>query len=123
MDNSHFSELMKLRLNGDQQTKNSLTIDGENLLGVNAIKRMYQLNEYGPLWNEETSKQLFSEINEAVALDGLRREDYNLPGLESMINGQQLKDLNAKDRVEHELALTESVLRLNYHLRFGKVDP
>ena len=123
LDNSHFNELMKARLTGDPQTKNSLTIDGEKLLGVNAIKRMYQLNEYRPLWNEETSKQLFSEINEAVALDGLRREDYNLPGLESMINGQQLKDLNAKDRVEHELALTESVLRLNYHLRFGKVDP
>ena len=123
LDNSHFSELMKLRLNGDQQTKNSLTIDGENLLGVNAIKRIYQLNDYGPLWNEETSKQLFSEINEAVALDGLRKQDYTLPGIESMINGQQLIDLDTKNRVERELALTESFLRLNYHLRFGKVDP
>lgn len=123
LDNSQFSELMKARLNVGQQTTNNLTIDGEKLLGVNAIKRIYQLNDYGPLWNEPASKQLSNEINEAVSLDGLQKQDYTLPGLESLFNGQQLKDLNAKDRVERELALTESFLRLNYHLRFGKVDP
>lgn len=122
-DNLQVSELMKLRLNIGQQTKNNLDIDGEKLLGVNAIKRMYLLNDYGPLWNEGTSKQLFSEINEAVALDGLQKQDYILPGIESLIKGQQLKELKTKDLVERELALTESLLRLNYHLRFGKVDP
>jgi hypothetical protein len=35
---------MKLRLNGGQQAKSSLTIDGKKLLGVNAINKMYQLN-------------------------------------------------------------------------------
>ncbi len=123
LDNSHFSEVMKLRLNVGQPPTNSLTLDGERLLGVNAIKRMYRLNNFDPLWNEKTSKQLFSEINEAVTLDGLQKQDYTLPGIESLINGQHLKDLSAKDRVERELALTESLLRLTYHLRFGKVDP
>ena len=123
LDNSHFRELMKARLNEGQQIENGLTVDGEKLLAINAIQRIYKLNDYGPLWSEKTSKQLFSEINEAVASDGLQRQDYTLPGLETMINGQQLKDLNVKDRLERELALTESLLRLSYHLRFGKVDP
>jgi murein L,D-transpeptidase YcbB/YkuD len=69
------------------------------------------------------STQLLNGINGAVALDGLRKQDYMLPGLKSLVNGQQLIKLDTKDRVERELALTESLLRLNYHLRFGKVDP
>ena len=123
LDNSKFRELMQTRLNGGQQTKSSLMIDGEKLLGANAIRELYRMNAYSPLWSEEAKTQLFSEINDSVELDGLRKQDYYLPGLESLSKGQRLKDLSVIDRVDRELALTESFLRLDYHLRFGKVDP
>ncbi len=122
LDDSQFRELMQLRLNGFQQANTSLMVAGEKLLAANAISRMFQLNNYGSLWNEEASKQLLNGISESVALDGLRKQDYMLPGLESLLNGQGLEDLDSKQRIELELALTESLLRLNYHLRFGKVE-
>jgi murein L,D-transpeptidase YcbB/YkuD len=114
---------MRLRLNENQLTKDSLMIGEEILLGINVIKGIYKLNDYGSLWNKATTTQLSNEINKATALDGLKKQDYMLPGLELLFNKQQLADLNSKDRVELELALTESLLRLNYHLRFGKVEP
>ena len=122
LDTSQFSELIKVRLNVIQQANSHLVIAGEKLLAANAIKRMYQLNDFASLWNQEASQQLLNGISESVILDGLRKQDYMFSGLSALANGQQLDDLNVKQRVELELALTESLLRLNYHLRFGKVE-
>jgi len=123
LDNSQFSELMKLRLKEGQKTRASLSIDGKKLFGVNAINSLYETNNYASLWNETAGEQLLTEINQAVLFDGLVRDDYMLPGIEAMVKGQELSDLDTKQRVERELELTESFLRLNYHLRFGKVNP
>lgn len=122
LDESHFSDLIKLKLKEVQAVNNSLSSAGEKLLAVNAIKRMYQLNDFNPLWNDGASLQLLSGISESVALDGLQKQDYMLPGLEALAKGQSIDDLDVEQRVEIELVLTESLLRLNYHLRFGKVD-
>jgi L,D-transpeptidase YcbB len=123
LDNVQFRELMQTRLIAGQQAKSSLMIDGEKLLGTNALKILYQMNDYNPLWSEEAITQLFNEINESVQLDGLRKQDYMLPGMHSLTKQQRLKDLDVANQVERELALTESFLRLHYHLHFGKVDP
>lgn len=123
LDNSKFIELMQLRLNVHQDSSLALVIGSEKLLAARAIRKMYLLNGFNPLWNQAATNQLLNSINEAVTLDGLREDDYMLPGFKSLVNGLQLNSLSAKQRVDYELVLTESFLRLSYHLRFGKVNP
>lgn len=121
--NFAFHDLMKARLNEGLEGKGSIRIGEETLLGSATIGQMYQYNGYESLWTDPAVAELLDEINEAVDLDGLHEEDYMLPGLKNLELGEKLKDLELNARVDRELALTESFLRLAYHLRFGKVDP
>jgi len=123
LDNAAFTQLMKLKLTEAVQNKSALSINGENLFATNGINKIYQLNNYASLWDEESSTQLLTEINDSYTYDGLQKKDYILSEIDLIIKGQQLNDLEVKERVNSELALTESLLRLNYHLRFGKVNP
>ena len=118
-----FQNVMQNRLTQAVEAKKSIVIGGEKLLGLATIERMYHLNGYNSLWSDAAVAQLLGEINEAVEMDGLQQKDYFIPGLERMEQGEKLTDLDVNARVERELALTESFLRLAYHLRFGKVDP
>ena len=56
--------------------------------------------------------------------DGLDPEDYHLEDLErvhgTLING---RELTAEERAALDIGMTDSLIRLGYHQRFGKVNP
>ncbi len=112
-----FSDIMQARL-GDA----NLTIGGQKLVGARFIEQIYWLDDYAPIWNAAAVAELLNEID-AVQLDVLNKKDYLLPGMEILGKGNWPGDFDTRARVEMELALTESILRLAYHLRFGKVNP
>jgi murein L,D-transpeptidase YcbB/YkuD len=67
-------------------------------------------------------EQLLAAIRTSE-LDGLDPSDYNLHTLERLL--QQRRDSTADNKLacELDLLLTDSLVRLGYHLNFGKVDP
>ncbi len=99
-----------------------LDVKGHELLGTSAIKQIYALNDYQPLWSDKAADELRKEID-ASELDGLSKKDYLPTDLDLLNQLHQLGKLDINGEVDRELLLTESVLRLAYHLRFGKVDP
>jgi murein L,D-transpeptidase YcbB/YkuD len=87
------------------------------------LPAMYQETGFAPLWSDSAViAQLMSEIR-AIAQDGLRPEDYHLQRLEQL--NRPLGDgvLRTGERVERDLLLTDSLIRLSFHLYYGKVDP
>jgi murein L,D-transpeptidase YcbB/YkuD len=87
------------------------------------LPAVYRAHEYAPLWhNPHSVEQLLAAIRTSE-LDGLDPSDYNLHTLERLL--QQRRDSAADNKLacELDLLLTDSLVRLGYHLNFGKVDP
>lgn len=112
-----FSDIMQTRLSSPD-----LTVAGEKLIGARFIEQIYWIDDFFPLWNAAAVAELLQEI-ETVELDGLDKKDYLLPGMAELETRCWPDDFDVRSRVELELAMTESILRLAYHLRFGKVNP
>ena len=67
-------------------------------------------------------EQLLAAIRTSE-LDGLDPSDYNLHTLESLLQQRQDGTADSKLAAGLDLLLTDSLVRLGYHLNFGKVDP
>jgi murein L,D-transpeptidase YcbB/YkuD len=101
----------------------TVTIADSEIASRILLPAIYRAHEYAPLWhNPRSVEQLLAAIR-ASALDGLDPSDYNLHTLESLL--QQRQDGVADNELagELDLLLTDSLVRLGYHLGFGKVDP
>jgi murein L,D-transpeptidase YcbB/YkuD len=88
------------------------------------LPAFYQQRNYAPAWvNPESASQLLDAI-EAIDNDGLKPSDYNLDVLKDY--RQRLEATTSFDpqlTADFDLLLTDSLVRLGYHLQFGKVDP
>ena len=59
-----------------------------------------------------------------IHIDGLNSGDYHLPALQDLRS--QINDTKQQDSgltADFDMLLTDSLIRLGYHLIFGKVDP
>ena len=89
---------------------------------VIVLPKLYEKYNYQPIWTNPISvRQLIDAIKDSYH-DGLTPEDYHLPLI------QQLQALLAAkpDLVKQaklDVVLTDSLVRLGYHLLIGKVDP
>ena len=100
---------------------NTLMIDQSEIALADMIKNVYQYNQYKLFWqNKALADTLLNAIKESYQL-GLDPEEYHLSELnlrlkkgfkQSGIQGAQL-----------DILLTDALLRLSYHLIFGKVVP
>jgi len=71
------------------------------------------------LWDEARRGALLSALS-AADREGLNPHDYNVAMLKQL---PALAGLTGAARVDADFALTDSLLRYVYHLRFGKVNP
>jgi murein L,D-transpeptidase YcbB/YkuD len=87
------------------------------------LPAIYRAHDYAPLWhNPRSVEQLLAAIRTSD-LDGLDPADYNLDTLEALL--QQRRDGVPDNTLASglDLLLTDSLVRLGYHLSIGKVDP
>jgi murein L,D-transpeptidase YcbB/YkuD len=101
-----------------------LEVAGQAVASRELLPRVYENREFAPAW--ETLQQIdgLLEIVDQSYLEGLDPNDYHASALHAARGA--LTDpaaLSASDRAELDVLLTDSIIRLGYHLRFGKVDP
>ena len=103
----------------------TVTIEGEPLASRIVLPALYQANNDVPLWsNPRAIDQLLTAIR-TIDREGLLPADYHLTALDAL----QQRMAAGKDTASPELTadfdllLTDSLVRLGYHLAFGKVDP
>lgn len=103
-------------------TAAGLEIHGEAISSVIVIPALYQQRDYSPLWtNPDAIRQLLDAIR-SIGADGLNSADYHLAALEQL-QQQVSSKAPAAQLAEYDLLLTDSLVRLGYHLMIGKVDP
>ena len=86
------------------------------------LPALYEKYDYQPIWtNSDSVRQLVAAI-EASHLDGLNPEDYHL-GEIRRLQAELSSGSNSATQASLDLVLTDSLVRLGYHLMIGKVDP
>ena len=101
-----------------------LQIEGAQIASVTVLPELYENNEFQRLWtNPQNVEDLFNAIK-TIDEDGLRPEDYHFKEIEKM--RAQIGSSTSSDPgllADYDILLTDSLIRLGYHLIFGKVDP
>jgi murein L,D-transpeptidase YcbB/YkuD len=105
-------------------TTGKLNIGYANIASKHWLPALYERNDFQLLWqNPQNVADLLYDIGN-IAEDGLDPEDYHLSRL--LVLQLRLEDSNAPDPAllaDYDILLTDSLVRLCYHLQFGKVDP
>ena len=99
-------------------------IDGEAVASVQVLPALYEQHNYAPLWTHSDSvRQLFVTLD-SIDEDGLDAADYHTAALKALQS--QIRESATADptlAAKYDILLTDSLIRLGYHLLVGKVDP
>src|SRR5262245_26501135 len=99
------------------------TVHGERIAFSERVQEFYTRREFRAAWdNAHNAEQLRRALAESYA-EGLDPKDYHQPlisELATQITGGAASDAV---RAQYDVLLTDALLRLAYHLSFGKVDP
>ena len=86
----------------------------------NQLERWYASRGYQPFWTKPAMvNELIAAIDEAAA-DGLVPDDYHVLEIKSLAAAHPR---NPELQAQYEMLLSNALLSLATHLRFGKVDP
>ena len=101
-----------------------LIVRGATVTSTTVLPALYQRRDFAPAWtNPRAVTQLFHAVRR-IDEDGLDPEDYHLATLEQL-QTEVGSDATASPArlADFDLLLTDSLIRLGYHLLIGKVDP
>ena len=113
-------QIMQSRIARLQDT-GSLFIDGEKLAAVRLIPELYTKRNFSLAWQNINKRDELISIISRIDSEGLNPDDYLLHNILKYRN--QGAQLTEPEQVDFDILLTESLVRLAYHLRFGKVNP
>lgn len=101
-----------------------VSIDQTPIASAIVLPALYAKRDYAPVWSNPASVQQMISAIEHVDQDGLDPADYNLATLKLLLErNNETGDANPVRTANLDLLLTDSLIRLGYHLSFGKVDP
>jgi murein L,D-transpeptidase YcbB/YkuD len=117
------SEIIRSKVEQIRST-GALQIDGAQIASITVLPELYEKNGFRLLWtNPQNTDDLFAAIK-TIDADGLHPEDYHFTEIEKM--RAQIDPNTSSDPAllaDYDLLLTDSLIRMGYHLIFGKVDP
>ena len=100
-----------------------LDVRGSSVASVIVLPQFYERRGYRPAWESRTIDQLLRAIHDAEA-DGLDPRDYHQQLLERLrTEADASRQPQAAVLADYDVLLTDALIRLGYHLMFGKVDP
>ena len=106
------------------QAGGDAAIDAEAVASVQVLPTLYEQRNYTRIWTRPDSvNQLFDTLD-SVDEDGLDASDYHTAALKALRD--QIGENTAADpalAAKFDILLTDSLIRLGYHLLVGKVDP
>ncbi|HVY65369.1 MAG TPA: L,D-transpeptidase family protein [Gammaproteobacteria bacterium] len=103
----------------------TLVVDGEPIAARNLLPRLYEKRAFAPAWRSTAQVDSLLEMLEQSRLEGLDPADYHAAAVRAARAAfvDPGRRLPPGERAALDVLLTDSVIRLGYHLRFGKVDP
>ena len=88
------------------------------------LLRLYESRKFEPFWVDDRQTQQLISFIAGIEEEGLDPEDYHLKKLVEMTHQQVGEDhSDTKTMALLDIVSTHSLVRVAYHLSFGKVDP
>jgi len=106
------------------QAGGDVVIEGEAVASVQVLPTLYEQHNFARIWSRADSvNQLFDTLD-SIDEDGLDASDYHAAALKAL-RGQIGENATADPALaaRFDILLTDSLIRLGYHLLVGKVDP
>jgi murein L,D-transpeptidase YcbB/YkuD len=98
------------------------SIQGAHIALIPQLHDFYSSRGFRPAWSDRQSiQQLLNAIAESEA-DGLDPNDYHATVLKALAAETDQTGAPPAAFAQFDVLLTEALLRLGYHLKFGKVD-
>ena len=117
------SEIIRSKVEQIRST-GALKIDDVRIASITVLPELYENNGFQRLWtNPKNVEDLFEAIK-GIEEDGLKPDDYHFTKIEQLRS--QIGSGTSSDPAllaDYDLLLTDSLIRMGYHLIFGKVDP
>jgi murein L,D-transpeptidase YcbB/YkuD len=109
----------------EMRATGSLAVNGEPIASHALLPRIYENREFAPAWNTLRQIDGLLEMIDGSYAEGLEPNDYHLSALRAARSAatEDLAALPPAERAALDVLLTDSIILLGYHLRFGKVDP
>jgi murein L,D-transpeptidase YcbB/YkuD len=106
------------------QSGEGLQIEGTSVASEIVLPAFYEQRGFAPVWtNHDSVAQLLNALR-TIDQDGLDPADYHLAALEVLQRRLSASETPEPARqADFDLLLTDSLVRLGYHLLIGKVDP
>lgn len=102
----------------------NVAINQSTIASAIVLPALYAKRDYTPAWSNPASVQQLIHAIENSGAEGLDPDDYNLATLRLLLErNNETGDSNPVRTANLDLLLTDSLIRLGYHLSFGKVDP
>jgi hypothetical protein len=96
-----------------------VTIGRDRIASTRVLPSLYEQNDFSLAWTRrDAALELFAAVVDSQT-HGLDPDDYHRPELERLLAHERL---DVEERVDLDLLLTDALVRLVYHLVFGKVD-
>jgi murein L,D-transpeptidase YcbB/YkuD len=92
-------------------------VGGERIAARNLIAKFYEGRDFAPAWSDPARVAELLALVEASRDHGLDPADYHVAAVRAAAGGAN------GDAAARELLLTDALVRLAYHLYFGKVNP
>lgn len=116
-------ELIRARVE-DFADMGVLQAAGEPIAARSLLPKFYEARAFEPAWKSAAQVESLLELVDDSYLEGLDPQDYHADAVRAARKAfADVDALTAAERADYDLVLTDSVIRLGYHLRFGKVDP
>jgi murein L,D-transpeptidase YcbB/YkuD len=111
-------EVESLRVTG------RLELTGVDVASSRLLTEFYEQRRFEPAWTQPQKAEELLELIIASDADGLNPADYHQAAVARSIaalNGERL--LPPAERAEFDILLTDALVRLAYHQRYGKINP
>jgi murein L,D-transpeptidase YcbB/YkuD len=94
-------------------------IADQHVAAVTLLPAFYAQRAFGLLWNDDADFQALVKILHSATGHGLDPEDYHYRTLSAWPTGES----DPHRLAARDILATDALIRLGYHLYFGKVDP
>ncbi|HVJ30805.1 MAG TPA: L,D-transpeptidase family protein [Gammaproteobacteria bacterium] len=101
-----------------------LEVLGQPIASRTVLPHVYENRKFAPAWENLRRVDELLEMIDQSYLEGLDPSDYHAAALRAFrATVTELDAVAPTDRAAFDVLLTDSIIRLGYHLRFGKIDP
>ncbi|MGD8250983.1 MAG: L,D-transpeptidase family protein, partial [Desulfobacterales bacterium] len=105
------------------ESSGTLSIGHASIGSTKALPALYRKRRFRALWqNPRSAPQLLATVR-SIDRDGLTPYDYHLLQIQSFRKRSMAGGLTPEESADFDILLTDSLIRLAFHVYFGKVNP